>query len=137
LRILEVIEIPLNAKPLSVVIEKSRFRISSLSLQSICGLGPEKTAQKVEDFLRKDSFLVTRRGKKGPRTMDIRPAIEGVFVTENGDLEMLLHCGDGGLGPVEAACFILGISEKDARSLPMVKTGFAFRGGDEQRCPAS
>lgn len=137
LRILEVIEIPLNADPLSVVIEKSRFRISSISFRSICGLEPEKTAQKVGDFLKKESFLVTRRGKKGPRCMDIRPAVEDIFVADNGDLEMLLRCGEGGLGPVEAAYFILGISEQDARRLPMVKTGFAFRGGEEQRCPAS
>ncbi len=137
LRILDIIEIPLNIDPLSVMIEKNRFRVNGVSLQTTCGLGPEEIKQKIKTFLEKESFLVIRRGKKGPRSMDIQPAVEEIRVDEIGDLEMLLRCGEGGLGPVEAASFVLEVKEKDVRRLPIVKIGFAFRGGKEERCPAS
>ena len=137
LRVLEVIEIPLNIDPLSVMIKKNRFRINNASLQSVYGLSREEIAQKVRAFVMKGQFWVTRRGKKGPRQMDIRPAVEDIVVDENGDLEMLLRCGEGGLGPVEAASFILEVSAQDVRRLPIVKTGFAFRGAEEERCPVS
>jgi len=137
LRIREFIEIPLNVDPLSVMIAKNRFRVDGASLRTIYGLRPEEIERKIETFLEKERFLVTRWGKKGPRTMDIRPAIEEIRVDEVGDVEMLLRCGEGGLGPVEAASFVLEFAEQDVRRLPIVKIGFAFRGAEEERCPTN
>ncbi|MCW3489231.1 TIGR03936 family radical SAM-associated protein [Dethiobacter alkaliphilus] len=64
--------------------------------------GLPQLQQKIEQVLQASELTVTREGKKGVKTVDIRPMIYGLHVDEKERLVMLLASGgEGGVRPRE------------------------------------
>lgn len=116
IRILEAGEIPLRSESLSVLVEAVCYRVI-LPADLILHL-PEK----VEDFLRLETFM-HRRVKKG-KTVEIDLRQELVELSATADtLEMVVRRGK----PLEFASAITGIPEDELRSSRIEKREVYFR----------
>jgi len=116
IRILEAAEIPLRSESLSVLIEAVRYRVVLPE-----GLVPD-LPEKVEDFLRLETFI-HRRIKKGKMAeIDLRQEISELHALA-GTLEMVVKRGK----PLEFASAITGIPEEELRSSKIEKREVCFR----------
>ncbi|MDD2338585.1 MAG: TIGR03960 family B12-binding radical SAM protein, partial [Geobacteraceae bacterium] len=118
IRILDACEIPLRSESLSVLIEAVRYRVILPA-----GLIPH-LSEKVEDFLRLETFM-HRRLKKG-KTVEIDLRQELLELSATADtLEMLVKRGK----PLEFASAITGLPEDELRPSRVEKREVCFRQG--------
>jgi len=116
IRILEVCEIPLRSESLSVLIEAVRYRVI-LPADLIPHL-----SEKVEDFLRLETFM-HRRVKKGKAVeIDLRQELVELQAAADA-LEMVVRRGK----PLEFASAITGVPEEELRSSRIEKREVCFR----------
>ncbi len=116
IRILEACEIPLRSESLSVLIEAVLYRVI-LPADLILHL-----SEKVEDFLRLETFM-HRRVKKGKTVeIDLRQELVELSATVDA-LEMVVRRGK----PLEFASAITGIPEDELRSSRIEKREVYFR----------
>ena len=112
IRILSMRELRLAAK--SPRLKESGYEIT---LNSSRGISEEA----VERFLRSQAFAVTRKGKKGEKTIDVRPLVQSMQVLSSGRIRLVLnHTGGPQVKPAEIMKSLFNLGDEDIRRV--VKT---------------
>ncbi len=89
-------------------------------------------AEHISLLLASESVPVLRRGKKGDKTVDIRPLVLRLEITDSNELFMLLCSGgDGGVKPRE----ILNLLRLEHKEFCLCKTGAYLKAGDFLQSP--
>lgn len=81
------------------------------------GIDSIKLNQKILEFLSRPSVEIARKTKSGESTVDIRPAIFDIKISNN-DLVMTLGIGGGYARPTEVAKILFGYDEEKTATLP-------------------
>jgi len=86
----------------------------------------EDDAERIADFLQRESFPVDKLRKGKHSLIDIRPLIPTLVASgpENLTLQLLSMSATPGIKPVEALTAILGLSETEAKSTRILKTAW-------------
>ncbi len=112
-RVLDAAEVPLHAPSLMAAIAAARYQVVLPA-----GLSDGANAEaRVRQFLARTECPITRRGKKGPRPVDLRPLVADLSARVAGEelvLEMLLREGEGARArPLDVAAALFGWDPDD------------------------
>jgi len=90
IRLLEARPAPEGGDSLMALLDAAEYRIT------LEGVEPERLARAVEAFLAAEEVVVTRKGKSGPRPVNIRPQVYRLEVTAPGQLRAVVQTGSKG-----------------------------------------
>ncbi len=109
--------------PLSVMMRAQKYLVSLKNGPLGLDIDPRRIRGVIRDFLDSDSIEaeIDRGGKK--KTLDVRPLVEELVLTEDLTLALTLRKSEGaGIKPHEAVSLLLDLPDPKASLIPILKT---------------
>lgn len=129
IEVLEVRELPPRSAPISAIINGFDYSVAPAE-------GFAFDPRRVEEFLGRETLVITQHREKGDREVDLRSRVKSLEVMEDGRLLMSLRVVEGpGVKPQEVVQHVFGLSEDEVRGLAIVRLAARFKEARPVRYP--